>query len=251
MGDVQRVDIIGVGISVVNFETALSYLFENLNKARGSYVCAANVHTTVTAHENEEYKSVQNNSFLTLPDGKPLSVVGNMRGYNEMGRVTGPDFLEEVLRRTENTEYKHYFYGTTQENLDAFVNKTRELHPGLNISGYEPSLFRPLSEDEENELIDKINASGADFVWIALGAPRQELFCNKLSAKTQAVWVAVGGAFNVISGVIPRAPRWLQDHGLEWFYRFLKEPRRLFKRYFVTNTKFLWYLSRDKGTKKR
>lgn len=246
MSEEQRVDIIGVGISVVNFKSAVSYLFDNIDKARGNYICAANVHTTVTAHEDENYKLVQNNSFLTLPDGMPLSVVGRKRGYSKMDRVTGPDFLEEVLRKTENTDYKHYFYGTTQENLNAFVNKGRELFPGLKIVGVEPSVFRPLSEEEENMLIHRINDSGADFVWVALGAPRQEIFCNKLSNKTKAVWVAVGGAFNVISGVIPRAPQWLQDHGLEWFYRFLKEPKRLFKRYFVTNTKFLWYLSKDK-----
>lgn len=251
MGEVQRVDIIGVKISVVNFKSALAYLFNNLNRARGNYICAANVHTTVTANEDESYRNVQNNSFLTLPDGKPLSVVGNKRGFSEMGRVTGPDFLEEVLKRTEKTELKHYFYGTTQDNLDAFVDKIKELYPELKIVGYEPSIFRPLSAEEENELIEKINTSSADFVWIALGAPRQEIFCQQLSARTKAVWVAVGGAFNVISGVVPRAPQWLQDHGLEWFYRFIKEPKRLFKRYFVTNTKFIWYMIKDKGMKKR
>ena len=119
----QRVEIIGVNISVVNFESALKYLFDNLEKARGKYICAANVHTTVTAHEDLDYRRIQNNSFLTLPDGKPLSVVGNYRGYKNMARVTGPDFLEEVLKRTENTNLSHYFYGTTKENLDAFINK--------------------------------------------------------------------------------------------------------------------------------
>lgn len=125
----------------------------------------------------------------------------------------------------------------------------KDTYPNLKIVGVEPSVFRPLSLEEENELLERINGSGADFVWVALGAPRQEMFCNKLSGKTQALWVAVGGALNVISGVIPRAPQWMQNHGLEWFYRFMKEPRRLFKRYFVTNSKFLWYLFRDKGEK--
>lgn len=140
-------------------------------------------------------------------------------------------------------------YGTTQENLNSFVSTMKDTYPNLKIVGVEPSVFRPLSLEEENELLERINGSGADFVWVALGAPRQEMFCNKLSGKTQALWVAVGGALNVISGVIPRAPQWMQNHGLEWFYRFMKEPRRLFKRYFVTNSKFLWYLFRDKGEK--
>lgn len=243
----QRVNILGIGISAVNFDSALSYLFENLDKARGNYICAANVHTTVTAYEDEQYKLVQNNSFLTLPDGKPLSVIGKKRGFSSMGRVTGPDFLEEVLKITENTNYKHYFYGTTQDNLDAFVKKIQESYPNLQIVGSEPSVFRPLSKTEEVELKKRIEKSEADFVWVALGAPRQEIFCNKLAKNTNAVWIAVGGAFNVISGVVPRAPQWLQDHGLEWFYRFLKEPKRLFKRYFITNSKFLWYLIKDKG----
>lgn len=246
---VDRIKIIDVEISVVNFETALNYLFDNFEEARGKYICAANVHTTVTAHEDKEYRKVQNSAFLTLPDGKPLSVVGKKRGQVNMGRVTGPDFLEEVLKRTEHSKMKHYFYGTTQDNLDSFISVVNKKYPNVKIVGVEPSVFRALSEQEEKELISRINKSNADFVWIALGAPRQEFFCNKLSSKTNAVWVAVGGALNVISGVIPRAPQWMQDHGLEWFYRFINEPKRLFKRYFVTNSKFLWYLSKDKGVK--
>ena len=247
MQEIERIKIIGIDISVVNFDSAQKNLFDNFEEARGHYICAANVHTTVTAHENENYRKVQNSSFMTLPDGKPLSVVGKKRGKSSMGRVTGPDFLEAVLRRTENTEMKHYFYGTTQENLDSFILVVKQTYPNLKIVGVEPSVFRPLSEQEEDELLERINKSEADFVWVALGAPRQEIFCNKLSGRSNSVWVAVGGALNVISGVIPRAPQWMQDCGLEWFYRFMKEPKRLFKRYFVTNSKFLWYLFRDKG----
>ena len=197
------------------------------------------VHTTVTAHDNIEYKSVQNDSFLTLPDGKPLSVIGIKKGFKEMGRVTGPDFLEEILKKTENTAFSHYFYGTTEKNLNTFVNKVKKNYPNLKIAGYEPSIFRTLTSKEEKELIDRINISKADFVWIALGAPRQEFFCKKLSNRTNSVWIAVGGAFNVISGVIPRAPQWMQNCGLEWFYRLCKEPKRMFKRYIVDDLKIL------------
>lgn len=247
MKSIERIKIIGVGISVVNTETAKQYLFDNIESARGNYICAANVHTTVTAHENSEYLKIQNSSFMTLPDGKPLSVVGKRCGMKSMGRVTGPDFLEDILKETENKEFKHYFYGTTQENLDSFISVIKEKYPNLSIVGVEPSIFRPLTPKEEDELIERINKSGADFVWVALGAPRQEIFCNKLSKKTKAVWIAVGGALNVISGVIPRAPQWMQNCSLEWLYRLLKEPRRLFKRYFVTNTKFIYYLLRYKN----
>ena len=142
MQKMERIKIIGVDISVVNFNSAQKYLFDNFEEARGHYICAANVHTTVTAHENSNYREVQNNSFMTLPDGKPLSVVGKKRGKSSMGRVTGPDFLEEVLKRTENTEVKHYFYGTTQENLDSFISAVKKSYPNLKIVGVEQSVFR-------------------------------------------------------------------------------------------------------------
>ena len=216
----RRVNILGVEISAVNKETAIQYLLENMDKARGKYICACNVHTTVTAHENLDYQAVQNNSFMTLPDGKPLSSVGVRRGYSEMGRVTGPDFMEQVIAATEKSDARHYFYGTTQKNLNALLEYLKANYPQLSIVGCEPSLFRPLTIQEETELCDRINESKADFVWVALGAPRQEKFCAKLSKNTKAVWIAVGGAFNVISGVIPRAPQWIQD---EWFSDDLKK----------------------------
>lgn len=242
----KRVNIIGINISAVNFNMAIEFLLNNLNKARGNYICAANVHTTVVAHECEKYKLVQNNSFLTLPDGKPLSFIGIRKGYKEMGRVTGPDFLEGILKKTEHTNLSHFFYGTTQKNLDAFLNKIRSTYPSLKIAGFEPSVFRSLSITEEEELIKRINNSKADFVWVALGAPKQEFFCSELCGKTKSIWIAVGGAFNVISGVIPRAPQWVQDFGLEWLFRLTKEPKRLFKRYLETNTKFVFYMIKDK-----
>lgn len=243
----DRVDILGVRISAVNFESSIKYLFDNFDEAKGKYICAANVHTTVTAHDDLEYRRVQNNSFLTLPDGKPLSVVGKKGGYTDMGRVTGPDFMEEILKRTENSSFTHFFYGNTKENLKIFIDEIQKQYPNLKIVGFEHSAFRELSDEETNQLINKINLSKADFVWVALGAPRQEFFCEKLSKRTNSIWVAVGGAFNVISGVIPRAPKWMQNVGLEWLYRLLKEPKRLFKRYFITNTKFLYYLAKEKS----
>lgn len=141
----RRVNILGVEISAVNKETAIQYLLKNMDKARGRYICACNVHTTVTAHENLDYQAVQNNSFMTLPDGKPLSSVGIRRGYSEMGRVTGPDFMEQVIAATEKSDARHYFYGTTQENLNALLEYLKVNYPQLSIVGCEPSLFRPLT----------------------------------------------------------------------------------------------------------
>ena len=239
-----RVNIIGVPISVVNMESCLNFLFNNWDAIHGNYICVSNVHTTVMAHDRIDYHKVQANSLLSIPDGKPLSVIGK-RKYPEMERVTGPDLMREVFRISKDKNIRHFFYGTKQENLDALLAKLKIDYPWLNVVGSEPSVFRPMSAAEENELVKRINEAKPDFVWVALGAPRQEEFCYRNEGKINGLMIGVGGAFNVISGIVDEAPRWMQDISMEWFYRFLKEPRRLFKRYAVTNTKFIYYLLKN------
>lgn len=241
--EIPRVDVIGVPISVVNMNTCLQFLLDNWEGIHGNYICVSNVHTTVMAHDNEKYFNVQASSLLSIPDGKPLSVVGKKK-FSEMDRVTGPDLMREVFKISKTKEIRHYFYGTTQENLDALINKIKTDYPWVKIVGSEPSVFRSMSAEEETELSNRINKTNPDFVWVALGAPRQEEFCYRNEGKINGLMVGVGGAFNVISGLIDEAPRWVQNMSLEWLYRLMKEPRRLFKRYLVTNTKFLYYLWR-------
>lgn len=241
----QRVNIIGVPISAVNMKSCLDFIFDNWDAVHGNYICVSNVHTTVMAHDNPDYYEVQSRSLLSIPDGKPLSVIGRKQ-YPEMDRITGPDLMREIFEISKSKDMRHYFYGTTQENLDALLKKIKKDYPWVNVVGSEPSVFRPMSEEEENGLADRINSTNPDFVWVALGAPRQEEFCYRNEGKIKGLMVGVGGAFNVISGVIDEAPRWMQDIGLEWFFRFMKEPKRLFKRYLVTNSKFLVSLIKEK-----
>lgn len=240
-----RVEIIGVPISAVNMDSCLEFVFNNWEEAHGNYICVSNVHTTVMAYEDKKYYKVQAESLLSVPDGKPLSIIGKKK-YPEMDRVTGPDFMRRVFEKSRNKGIKHFFYGSTQENINALIKKIRKDYPWIEIVGSEPSVFREMSEKEEKELAARINSTGADFVWIALGAPRQELFCHRNEGKIKGIMVGVGGAFSVLAGTIPEAPQWLQDMSLEWLYRLIQEPKRLFKRYAVTNTKFIWYLLRNK-----
>ena len=166
-----------------------------------------------------------------------------------MERVTGTALMKQIFLESKTRDLKHYFYGSKQETLDNLSLALRQDYPWLNIAGMEPSVFRDMSEEEEQELADRINATNPDFVWVALGAPRQEKFCFRMKNNIKAVMVGVGGAFNVLSGIVPEAPQWMQKRGLEWVYRFLKEPKRLFKRYFTTNPKFVWYLVTRKKIK--
>ena len=244
----NRVEVIGVPISAVNMDTAVENIFENFEATRGQYICVSNVHTTVIAHDDPDYYRVQAESFMSVPDGKPLSIVGKKQ-IPEMDRVTGPDLMRRIFTESKDRELKHFFYGDRQEVLDTLRGTMLRDYPWLNIVGMEPSVFRDMTEAEETELAERINAAKPDFLWVALGAPRQENFCRRMKGRVLALMVGVGGAFNVLAGTVPEAPRWMQDMSLEWFYRFMKEPRRLFKRYAVTNTKFLWYLMTNKKVK--
>ena len=237
----KRVDVIGVPISVVNLEIVQNFISENFENLRGNYICASNVHTTVMAHDNKDYLKVQSESIVSLPDGKPLASCGKSKGHKEMEKTTGTHFMQETFTDERFKNKKHYFYGNSQENLDIMIEKIKIKYPSLNICGYEPSIFRELDEKELEELIERINKSEADFVWIGIGAPRQEILMNRLKGKTNSIMTGVGGAVNILADLVDDAPKWMQDAGLEWFYRFIKEPRRLFKRYVVTNSKYIWY----------
>lgn len=244
--EIKRVEIIGVPISAVTMNFVINYVQENLNQIRGSYICASNVHTTVMAHENNDYKLIQLNSLISLPDGKPLSTIGKIKGFTQMEKVTGTHFMIKIFKNAKLKNANHYFYGTTDENLRQLESQVRINFPSLKICGIEPSVFRELTEKEIDELCSRINESNTDFLWIGIGAPRQEILMSKMQGKVNCLMIGVGGAFNILSGKVKDAPLWMQNIGLEWLFRFVKEPKRLFKRYLITNTKFLWYLWREK-----
>ena len=237
-----RVKIIGVPISAVTMETALKYVDDNFEHIRGQYICASNVHTTVMAHEDTQYLKAQRESILSLPDGKPLSVVGNKKASASMEKVTGMHFMQRCFTDKRFAGKRHFFYGTKRENLENMIRKVRQDYPDLEICGYEPSVFREMSDAEVEELAERINLLKADFIWVALGAPRQELLMNRMKGSVNGIMTGVGGAFNILAGIVKDAPQWMQDLGLEWLYRLMKEPKRLFKRYLITNVKFIYYL---------
>lgn len=247
-----RTPIIDVPITATNMTDALSFIEENIDGIKGEYICVSNAHTTVMAHDDPEYYRVQTESLMSLPDGKPLSIVGR-KSIPAMDRVTGPDLMREIFKVSEGHGYRHFFYGNTSEGLSALVNELKRDYPYLNVCGYEPSVFRPLSSEEELELVERINLTNPDFVWVALGAPRQEIFCHKMRGRINGLMIGVGGAFNILAGITPEAPVWMQNLSLEWLYRLIQEPKRLFKRYFVTNIKFLHYqffrIKRNKESK--
>ena len=235
----------GVNISAINMEAALNYIKENLTELQGKYICISNVHTTVMSYENDKYRRIQNQAVLALPDGKPLSIVCKKRGFQEVDRVTGPDLMKEIFACSKEQGYTHFFYGSTLETLKLLEENLKRDYQ-LPIAGIYSPPFRRLTEEENKKVVEKINQSHADFIWVGLGAPKQEQWMYEHQNQVHGLMIGVGAGFDYFAGNIKRAPMWMQKCSLEWLYRLLQEPKRLFKRYLITNTKFLWLIARGK-----
>lgn len=233
-------NILGVNIAAINMEWLLDYLNDNIHALSGDYICVSNVHTTVTAYEDQEYCKVQNGGILAIPDGGPLSSVGQKRGFKNMKRTTGPSLMGEIFKISAAEGYRHYFYGSTDETLEKLYSVLTESYPGIQIAGMYSPPFRPMTENEDKEIVARINETKPDFVWVGLGAPKQEKWMAAHQGRVEGLMIGVGAGFDYHAGNIERAPEWMQKSNLEWVYRLLQDPRRLFGRYWHTNTKFIW-----------
>lgn len=235
----ETCNIMGIDIVVTDMAKTLHMIEERLQEWRGKYICVANVHTTVTAHNDSRYRAVQQGAVMALPDGGPLSAYSRERGYTEAQRVTGPDLMKEILKISAKKGWSHYFYGSTRETLDLLKQKIQQRYPGTKIAGMYSPPFRELTPHEDAEIVKRINEANPDFVWVGLGAPKQEIWMAAHEKRIQALMIGVGAAFDYEAGNIKRAPLWMQRHNLEWLYRLMQDPRRLFKRYLTTNIEYL------------
>lgn len=243
--------ILGTNINVTNMEDTIAWLTDHLEELKGDYVCVSNVHTTVMAYRDPAYRNVQNSAAMALPDGQPLSIVSRKRGFSEARRVPGPDLMPAILDLSQKAGYRHYFYGSTETTLEALRKVLLRRYPKLQIAGMYSPPFRELTEGEDEEIIRKINESGADFLWVALGAPKQERWMYEHRGRVNALMLGVGAAFDFTAGTTKRAPMWMQKLCLEWVFRILKNPKRMLPRYLNTNFAFVYYTYREGRTLKR
>ena len=210
-------NIMGVNIAAINMGWLVDYLEKNISEIKGDYICVSNVHTTVTSFEDVDYCAIQNGGLMAIPDGGPLSTVGQKRGHKNMERTTGPSLMGEI-----------------------FEISVKKGYPGIQIAGMYSPPFRPMTEGEDKAIIERINETKPDFVWVGLGAPKQEKWMAAHQGKIDGLMLGVGAGFDYYAENIKRAPMWMQKHNLEWVYRLVQDPKRLFKRYWSTNTKFIW-----------
>lgn len=255
-GIIPTCEIIGIPIAAINMEWLLNFFKATVNNKQGNflageYICVSNVHTTIMAHDSPNFRVIHQNSLMALPDGGPLSTIGRRKGYKYMKRVTGPSLMEELFKQSAENKYRHYFFGATEETLGKMAENLLDNYPEIQIAGMYSPPFRPLTAVENEEIIKKINETKPHFIWVGLGAPKQEIWMAANERKLTGVMIGVGAGFDYIAKNIKRAPLWMQKWNLEWLFRLFQEPKRLFKRYFITNSKFIYYvIIRKKLTKK-
>jgi N-acetylglucosaminyldiphosphoundecaprenol N-acetyl-beta-D-mannosaminyltransferase len=238
---IKRVNILGVGLSVINPDLALAAINRSLADGAKGYVCVTGVHGVMEAQRDQRLRTILNQSFLNTPDGMPMVWVGRLRGFREMNRVYGPDLMLSVCDHSRRQGRTHFLYGGAEGVAQQLQQTLEARFPGIRILGAHTPPFRPLDPDEEAGLIRRINALKPDIIWVGLSTPKQERFMAQFCAKFDATLLfGVGAAFDFHAGRVRQAPRWMQRSGLEWFFRLCCEPRRLGRRYLANNPVFIF-----------
>ena len=232
-------NILDTRIDATSYNDACDRIQNWANKNTSCYIVAANVHVVMSGYWEPQYQQVVNGAALVTPDGMPLVWSMRLLGVKEQSRVYGPDLMLAWCDRAAKLGMPIYLYGGTETMLAKLQQNLEQQFPGLKIAGSYSPPFRLLTPEEEQADLDRIHKSGAKVVFVALGCPKQEYWMARQEGKLQAVAIGVGAAFSFHSGEVSQAPRWMMRLGLEWLYRLVTEPKRLWRRYLVNNPAFL------------
>jgi len=235
----EKIPVIGVPISLTSYAGSTREIISWAKLLQYRYVCAANVHMLMEAHDSPCFRQIVNSADLVTPDGMPLVWMLRLKGSKKQARVYGPTLMLHVIEAAAMDAIPVGFYGSSAEVLVLLVEKMKDKYPGLQVVySYSPP-FRELSSTEDQEICQQIQNSGARILFVGLGCPKQELWMADHREKVSAVMIGVGAAFDFHAGVKPQSPAWLQAIGLEWLFRLFHEPRRLAKRYLYNNPRFV------------
>jgi exopolysaccharide biosynthesis WecB/TagA/CpsF family protein len=241
MRNLGKMNVIGILIDAVDYEGAMDVIFRAAREKRGATISALAVHGVMTGVLDSEHKFRLNRFDLLVPDGQPVRWVLNWLYRAKLpDRVYGPNLTLKVCARAAAEGHSIYLYGGTPEILSALTQSLEERFPAIKIAGAEPSKFRRLRPGEKSELAKRIVSSGASITLVGLGCPRQEAFAYEFREALSMPILAVGAAFPFIAGLIPQAPAWMQDRGLEWLFRLTAEPKRLWRRYLYLNPSYVF-----------
>jgi N-acetylglucosaminyldiphosphoundecaprenol N-acetyl-beta-D-mannosaminyltransferase len=235
-----RVNVLGVGVSAITMEMALAQIDAWIASREQQYVCVTGVHGVMESQRDPALRSILCRSGLTTPDGMPLVWLSKLHGFRHVERVYGPDLLLATCERSVGNGHRHFLYGGDDALVEALAEKLRQRYPGIAIVGAYAPPFRPLTPDEDADVTRRINEAQADIVWVGLSTPKQERWMAEHHTRLSApVMIGVGAAFDFGAGRKRQAPRWMQRSGIEWFFRLVQEPRRLWRRYVINNPRFV------------
>jgi N-acetylglucosaminyldiphosphoundecaprenol N-acetyl-beta-D-mannosaminyltransferase len=240
-------DVLGVPLALTDYERTMDWMDATVGARGKGYVCVAATHTVVACQDDPELAAAVHGAALVVPDGQPVVWAMNALGHDLPSRVYGPDLMAKYMERSALTGARMFLYGgRNQGALVQLALNLRRRYPGVQIvGGYSPP-FRPLSDEERDAVVAEIDHAKPDVVWVGIGVPKQEKWMAEMHERLQApVLVGVGAAFDFHAGLVPQAPAWMQSAGLEWLYRLMQEPRRLWKRYLTYNPRFVLGFARQ------
>lgn len=236
----QRVNILGVGISAVTIPIALDVIDGWIAGRQSNYVCVTGVHGVMESQRVEELKEIHNAAGLVTPDGMPLVWLSHLSGFRHVERGYGPDLMLALCEHSVERGHRHFFYGGAEGVPQQLATNLNRRFPGLQVAGAYSPPFRPLTREEDQGVVQMINETDPDIVWVGLSTPKQERWmAAHVGRLTAPALLGVGAAFDFHTGRKAQAPHWMQRTGLEWLFRLLTEPRRLWRRYLINNPLFI------------
>jgi N-acetylglucosaminyldiphosphoundecaprenol N-acetyl-beta-D-mannosaminyltransferase len=241
-----RFDVLGVGVSAVDMASAVAQIATWIERGERHYVCVTGVHGVMESQRDPDLRRIHNQSGLTTPDGMPMVWAGHWAGLPDVRRVYGPDLMLSLCEVAAQRRWSSYFYGGAPGVPELLAERLQARFPAMAVAGWYSPPFRPRSEAEDAEEVERINRAAPHILWVGLSTPKQERWmADHIDRLHVAAVLGVGAAFDIHAGVLRQAPRWMQDRGLEWLFRLAVEPRRLWRRYLRNNPRFVVQLLRQ------
>ncbi len=242
----ERCSVIKMDVDVTNLDSVLHQVEILALKKQGAYVCVSNVHMCIETLDSNEFKQVVNNADLVIPDGKPLSWAQKLLGFKEAKQVRGQYIMDAICASSGNKNLNIGFYGGSSDELLNTVQKAlTNSYPDIQITYAFSPPFRPLTAEEDAQVVNDINTSNVNVLFVGIGCPKQERWMAEHKDSLNCVMLGVGAAYDFIAGSKKHAPRWVQKIGMEWLFRLCSEPKRLWRRYLSTNPRFIWHFTKQ------
>ena len=242
----EQIKILGSKIDCFgSYEKLYDFIQDGLKtSSHSSYITVNNVHTVIEGFKKSSFQTIINESYLSIPDGKPLQIIGRLKGNKEISRLFGPTVMEKFIDWGRTDKICHFFIGSTEANLHKLKTIIETKYPGTKIVGMISPPYKSSTEWDNQEFIRTINEANPDFIWVGLGAPKQEQWiyeqCKNIN---KGILFGIGAGFDYLTGNTKHAPQWMKNLSLEWLYRLIQEPGRLWKRYLFTIPPFPFFAS--------